>query len=410
MHDGSPIASSRYAWLVVLLLVPVALLNYMDRQMMAAMKFSIMQEIPSVASEEHWGTLLAMFKWVYALFSPLGGYIADRFSRSRVIVASLAIWSALTWATGHAASYEQLLIARAVMGISEACYIPAALALIADFHLGPTRSRAVGLHQVGIYTGIIVGGFSGYAADSPYVGWRMAFGLAGTVGVLYALPLAALLRDAPKVAPSAKTGGGAGSLSLALNGSFLLLVLYFTLPAMAGWVIKDWMPAVLKTQFDIDQGLAGVSATLYVNVAGLAGLLLGGVMADYAMRFSRRGRIYVSALGTTLLIPALFGMGHAPTLAAAVAFLALFGIGWGLFDCNNMPILCQIVPPQMRATAYGVMNLVSISCGGFADRKFGALRDRQVPIDAIFGLFAAAIAVSVILVLLIRPRKELVVS
>jgi hypothetical protein len=138
--DASPTASAaalRSAWIVLALLWPVALLNYLDRQMMAAMKFSIMADIPSIGLEENWGNLLAMFKWVYAGLSPLGGYIADRFSRRWVIGGSLFVWSAVTWATGHAHTYDQLLTARALMGISEACYIPAALALIADFHFGP---------------------------------------------------------------------------------------------------------------------------------------------------------------------------------------------------------------------------------------------------------------------------------
>lgn len=408
MNEESPSRSlARYAWIVVGLLWPVAMLNYLDRQMMAAMKFSMMQDIPSIATEENWGTLLAMFKWVYAGLSPLGGYLADRFSRRHVIVASLAVWSAITWATGHTHTYEQLLVFRALMGISEACYIPAALALIADFHLGPTRSRAVGIHQMAIYVGIIVGGFSGYVADAPALGWRMAFDAAGAVGVLYAVPLLLLLRNPPRaaVAHEDRPAPLQAIRELLVNGSFILLVLYFTLPALAGWVVKDWMPAILKTQFDLGQGIAGVSATLYVNVASLTGAVCGGWLADRWMGRSIRGRIYVSALGTGLLIPALFGVGNAGTLAVAVVFLLVFGIGWGFFDCNNMPILCQIVRPQLRATGYGVMNMVSICFGGFADRGFGALRDRQVPLNLIFGVFASACVVSVILVLLIRPRE-----
>lgn len=158
------------AWLVVGLLVPVALLNYLDRQMLAAMKFSIMADVPTIQTEANWGKILALFKWTYALMSLFGGYLADRYSRRLVISASLLVWSAITWVTGQVTSYEGLMATRALMGISEAIYIPAALALIADYHTGPTRSRAMGLHQMGIYTGVIVGGFSGYAADHPDLG------------------------------------------------------------------------------------------------------------------------------------------------------------------------------------------------------------------------------------------------
>jgi hypothetical protein len=126
------------------------------------------------------------------------------------------------------------------------------------------------------------------------------------------------------------------------------------------------------------------------------------------MRRHQRGRIFVSAIGMSLIVPAIFGVGNAGSLAVAVTFLILFGLGWGFFDCNNMPILCQVVRPALRATGYGVMNLVSIICGGFADWGFGALRDARVPLDVTFGLFAAAAAVSVVLVLLVRPRLEFV--
>jgi MFS transporter, Spinster family, sphingosine-1-phosphate transporter len=127
-----------YAWVVVGLLVPVALLNYLDRQMLAAMKFSLMADIPTIETEANWGKILALFKWTYALMSPFGGYLADRYSRRLVISASLLVWSAITWMTGQVTSYEGLLATRALMGISEAIYIPAALALIADYHTGPT--------------------------------------------------------------------------------------------------------------------------------------------------------------------------------------------------------------------------------------------------------------------------------
>jgi MFS family permease len=296
------------------------------------------------------------------------------------------------------------------MGVSEAFYIPAALALIADYHRGPTRSRAVGTHQMAIYCGVIAGGFAGYAADSPGLGWRRAFCACGLFGMAYALPLTLLLREAKERDPAAEPKGTSflhSARELLANGSFILLVLYFTLPALAGWVVRDWMPAILKQEFGIGQGQAGVSATLYWQLAAIVGALLGGLLADRWMRRSDRGRIFTSALGMSLIAPAMFGVGHASTLAVAVAFLVLFGLGWGVFDCNNMPILCQVVKPHLRATGYGLMNFVSISCGGFADWGFGALRDARVPLGAIFGIFSGAAIASVVLVLLVRPRPEL---
>lgn len=401
---------SRTAWLVVLLLMPVALLNYLDRQMLAAMKYSMMADIPSIGTEANWGRMLGQFKWVYAGLSPIGGFVADRFSRRFTICGSLFVWSSVTWWTGQVTSYGDLLWARSLMGISEAFYIPAALALITDYHTGHTRSRAVGLHQMAIYCGVIAGGFGGYVADAPALGWRPAFIACGLFGMVYALPLLLLLRDAPKSIDEAKRPGTTplhAAAELFSNLSFILLVMYFTLPALAGWVVRDWMPAILKERFNIGQGRAGVAATVYWQAAAVTGAILGGWLADLWMLRHPRGRIFASAIGMSLIVPAIFGMGDAGSVELAIAFLILFGVGWGFFDCNNMPILSQIVRPHLRATGYGIMNFVSIGCGGLADWGFGVLRDRNVPLNAIFSVFAAAAIVSVILVLLIRPRPDL---
>lgn len=405
--DTSPDAM-RTAWLVVMLLLPVALLNYLDRQMLAAMKSSMMESIPSIDSETKWGALLATFKWTYAFLSPLGGYIGDRFGRRRMVTLSLFVWSAVTYVTAHCHDYHTLLWTRALMGVSEAFYIPAALALIADFHTGSTRSRAVGLHQMAIYVGIIIGGFSGYAAENPNFGWRLAFSIAGLVGVLYCLPLLLLLKEPPRAsADSVPRPSPIKALTeLLTTPAFLLLLGYFTLPGLAGWIVKDWMPAILKSQFNLGQGKAGVSAALFVNLASLAGAVAGGWLADRWMRKSIRGRINVSAIGVALIIPALFGVGNAWSLGAAIGFLILFGIGWGFFDCNNMPILCQIARPELRSTGYGLMNMVGICCGAFADTAFGALRDAKVANNVSFSFFAGICVIAVVLVLLIRPRPQ----
>jgi MFS family permease len=176
---------------------------------------------------------------------------------------------------------------------------------------------------------------------------------------------------------------------------------------MAGWVVRDWMPAILKDEFNIDQGKAGVVATIYWQAAAIVGAIAGGWLADRWMRRSDRGRIYASALGMALIAPAIFGVGNAGSLSTAAAFLVLFGLGWGFFDCNNMPILSQIARPHLRATGYGIMNFVSISCGGIADWGFGRLRDQHVPLSVIFGIAACVAVASIVMVLLIKPKREL---
>ena len=129
---------------------------------------------------------------------------------------------------------------------------------------------------MGIYVGVIIGGFGGYVADIPALGWRWAFEVCGLVGMCTRCrcsccsrmpPTAALTRAIAERAVARR----ARMRELLGNGSFILLVLYFTLPALAGWIVRDWMPAILKAEFGIGQGQAGVSATLYWQVAAIVG-------------------------------------------------------------------------------------------------------------------------------------------
>jgi MFS family permease len=407
--NGATSKVSAYAWAVVVLLWPVVMLNYLDRQMLATVRASIRADIPSIANDQEFGMLMAVFMWVYAFLSPLGGFIADRFNRRWTVIGSLFVWSAVTWLTGHAQTYSQMLTFRALMGISEAFYFPAALALIADFHAGNTRARAVGLHQSGLYAGLALGGIGGYIAQTS--SWRNCFTWFGVAGVIYSIVLMLALRDAP-------TTGGEGSVkthsvtvggtlrALWLQPAFWILVIYFTLPAIAGWVTKNWLPTYLADSFHLKEGPAGLSATGYIQMASFAGVLLGGVVADWWMRTTPRGRIYTSAVGVFLMVPALLGMGWAWSLMAAIVFMVLFGLGWGFFDCNNMPILCQITRSEYRATGYGFMNFVSISVGAGATVLLGSMRDHGVKFSVAFAASAAVALLSAGLILLVRPRRE----
>ena len=396
-----------YAWFVVAMLFPVAVLNYLDRMIVATMRASIRADIPSIANDADFGVLMAAFMWVYAVLSPLGGYLADRFNRRWMVVLSLFCWSAVTWLTGHARTFPEMAWARALMGVSEACYIPAALAMIADFHPGPTRSRAVGLHMSGIYAGQALGGLGGYIAETT--SWRNAFYWFGGAGLFYTLVLLSFLRD---VTPARDAATPKRSLPLGntlrdlmgANG-FLLLVAYFTLPAVGGWAIKNWLPTHLATAFGLKQGPAGLSATGYVTLASLAGAVLGGMLADRWMQVSSRGRILTSALGTAVCVPALLGLGFAPSLIVAIVGMVVFGLGFGFFDANNMPILCQVVRPEYRATGYGMMNLVSISVGAGVTWAMGALRDHGTPLGAAFCLAAVINVLAVLLILRLKPSR-----
>lgn len=370
-----------YPWVVVGLLWVVAMLNYMDRQMLSTMKVAMMGDIVELEKAENFGRLMAIFLWIYALMSPMAGLIADRVNRKWLIVGSLAVWSGVTMAMGYSTSFDQLYLLRALMGISEALYIPAGLSLIADYHRGSTRSLAVGIHLSGLYLGQAMGGFGATVAHS--FSWQQAFHLFGLVGICYSLVLVFFLRDIRIDSPaSTKTSFASGlksiknSLGMILgNFSFWVVLFYFTAPSFPGWAVKNWMPTLFSQTLGIDMSIAGPMATITIAGSSLISVILGGILADRWMNYNIKGRIYTGAIGMSLMVPALLLLGYGTGYLGVMGGAVLFGLGFGMFDANSMPILCQFVSPRHRAAAYGLMNMTGISAGAVITILLGKSTD-----------------------------------
>jgi MFS family permease len=410
---------SRYAWVVVALLFIVALLNYLDRLMITTMRDPIRAEF--TITDAQFGLITAVFLWVYAALSPLGGYLADRFSRSGVIVASLLFWSSATLLSGIARTYHELLWARALMGVSEACYIPAALALISDYHRGRTRSLATGLHMAGIYAGAALGGVGGYIAEQ--FGWRAGFKGFGLVGIGYAIVLALSLRDMrnePEMGPEIdevaepNVRPGAALAELFGNNGFRILFALNVMVGLANWAIYNWLPAYLKEHFRLGLGAAGLSATAYIQVASFAGVLVGGALADRWSRTNRRARALIPAIGFLAAGPCLMASASTSLLPIAVAGLIVFGLGRGAFDANHMPILRELVDQRYSATGYGLLNMISTASGGVMIYTAGAMMDAHISLAAVFKVCGAGLVLCGLLLGAVRfqsvqePSKELV--
>jgi MFS family permease len=398
------------AWLVVGLLWLVGCLNYLDRVMITTMRPSVVAAIPM--TDAQFGLLTSVFLWVYAFLSPFAGFLADRFSRSRVIIISLFAWSAITWLTAHATTFGELLATRALMGISEACYIPAALALISDYHRTTTRSLAVGVHMTGIMVGSGLGGLGGWIAERH--GWSHAFFIFGIAGVVYAVVVAFLLRDVPREAKPAEAAAptetkgdvqlGAALLSLLRTRAFLFALGYWGLLGVAGWAVVGWMPTYLNEHFKLSQGVAGLSATGYLQAASLVGVLLGGVWADRWSRTNPRAPVLVTLIGLCLAAPAILVAGTTSLLPVAIGGLIVYGMTRTVGDANMMPILSLVADSRYRATGYGVLNLFSCTIGGLTVYLGGALRDAKVDINLIFKAAAIGLIVSAVLLYFVRPR------
>jgi MFS family permease len=397
------------AWLIVALLWFVGCLNYLDRIMITTMRGSLQAAIPM--TDAQFGLLTSVFLWVYGLLSPFAGFLADRAGRSRVIIASLFVWSLLMWLTGHAKTFDQLLLARALMGISEACYIPAALALIADYHRGPTRSLANGVHLTGIMVGSALSGVGGWLAEK--YSWNYGFSVFGIIGIGYSLFLVLLLHDVPQADESTSASPpenqvclGAAIISLFSRGSFIIACVYWGLLGLAGWAVIGWLPTYLNDQFHLSQGRAGLSATGYVYAAAMVGLPLGGFWADRWSRINERGRIFVAMLGLCLAAPAILLAASTGLLGFAVAGLVCFGLARAFADANMMPILCLVSDPRYRATGYGILNLFGCVVGGGAIYAGGALRDAHVDPSRIFQFSAASLALCAVLLVFIKPMSQ----
>jgi MFS family permease len=339
----------------------------------------------------------------------LGGFLADRFSRRALIIASLFIWSVITWMTGHMHSFEGLLVARGLMGLSEACYIPAALALIADYHPGPTRSLATGLHMSGIYAGAALGGVGGFIAE--HYGWRAGFQWLGLFGVLYALLTIFLLRDAsvPTARSSTPRAGGQIKVFVVLRAllgkpAFWILMFVSALVGVANWGIYGWLPTYLREHFKLGLGAAGMTATGYIQVASFAGVLVGGLWADRWSRTQPRARALVPAIGFCVVAPCLFFGINAALLPLAVGGLVIYGIGRGFFDANLMPILRDTADERYSATGYGILNFVGVAMGGLLIYVGGWLKDANVDLARVFQVSAAGLFLVGVLLFVLKPR------
>lgn len=404
--------SKIYPWVLVGLLWFVALLNYMDRQMLSTMRPTMQVDIQELETATNFGRLMAIFLWIYGFMSPVAGMIADRMSRKWLIIASLFVWSSVTYAMGHATTFDQLYWLRAVMGVSEALYIPAGLSLIADFHSSRTRSLAVGIHMTGLYMGQVLGGFGATIADK--FSWQFVFTSFGMIGVVYAVILifflkekkdrneARLLTDLKPQRPPLFKGLG----FLLTNISFWIILFYFAIPGLPGWGIKNWLPTLFANNLGIEMALAGPMSTITIASSSFLGVLFGGILSDRWVQKNVRGRTYTSAIGLGLTIPALLliGFGHSMFHVIGAAFC--FGFGFGMFDANNMPILCQFVSSKYRATAYGLMNMGGVFFGAFITDWLGKSTDAG-HLGRDFAMLAIIVLVALVIQLLfLRPKVK----
>ena len=425
---GSP---GKWAWIAVAVLWVVVMLNYFDRQLLAVLNSSVTEDGENgiAMTQAQFGMVTSAFLIVYAALSPVGGYLADRFSRKFIILCSLVVWSAVTWMTGQAETYSELIFWRGAMGVSEAFYIPAALALISDYHRGSTRSMATGLHMSGIYAGQILAGYGAWIANDPSsaLGWRLTFETFGFIGVAYAFIVILFLHDpkpasdagestvaeAPALEESAKAFGiGYVLKSLFTGRAMVMLLVMYAFAGFANWFLMGWYPRLLQDMFHLSEAEAGPTATLWVNIAKYASVLLAAGAADMWYRSNRNARAYVPGIcfcvaGPCVIIamlPALgvpLGLG----LATTVALVSMQGVAQGSLDATLMPVLRSHIDERFSATGYGLLNLTSVSAGALISWLGGHLKDAGVALGVPLSI-AGMLMVICGLFFFFLPKKE----
>ena len=408
------LTNKNYKWVVVAMLWFVCFFNYADRQAI----FSVFELLKSEMNltDVQLGIVGAAFMWVYAGFGIIAGVIGDRVKRKPLIIGGLIFWSAVTIATALSTRYSHLVFFRALEGFGEAFYFPASMSLISAYHGPETRSRAMSVHQSSVYAGTIAGGsVAGFLGQ--YYGWRSSFYLFGSFGILLGIVLLLLLREPTEESVKSATSGESplnqpktlrsrdfvSALSDLLGNPMVrVLIMVFIGANFVAMIFLTWMPSFLYRKFNLSLGMAGVSATAYPQIASVLGVLSGGVLADRLARRTAGGRMITQAIGLAFGVPFIFLAGW--TISVPMIIVALVGFGYfkGLYDANIWASLHDVVKPERRASAVGLMNSLGWIGGGLAPVVIGEASERFGMSACISANSAIYLLVSVLLLFGIR--------
>jgi MFS family permease len=373
-----------YKWRVVGMLWWISFFNYADRQAIFSV-FPLLEREMGLTTVQL-GLLGSGFAWVYGLGAPFAGMVVDRFKRKTVILGGLHVWSVICMATALSGNFRHLFLWRAAEGLGETFYFPASTSLISDYHGSDTRSRALGLHQTAVYMGTIGGGyFAGLIAES--YGWRWSFVVFGGLGVLLGFVLNNYLIEPARGASEAPSASAIPVERLTFGGflrlvgrtpTLLCLLGAFMCANFVAVVLLSWMPKFLFDKFHMGLAMAGLTATIFVQLASMAGAPVGGWLADAWRRRSPRGRMAVQAIGMFGGAPFVVVCGLTQSVGILIVALTLWGFFKGLYDANIFASVFDVVPPAARGRAAGFMNMIGwLAGGGSAPLVIGLVASRS---------------------------------
>ncbi len=383
---------ARYAWAIVGMLWLVCFFNYADRM-------AVFSVFPVLEKQFHFtkaqlALIGTAFSWVYGAMAPFAGHVGDRNPRKLVVLGGLAVWSVITGLTAQCSRLWHFVAVRGAEGLGETFYFPASMALISDYHTPATRSRAIGLHQTSIYAGTICGGaVAGWMAQD--FGWQSPFWALAAAGVLLSLILARYIREPQRnqaeralmLEPASANGEHqAPALRFIADlvhtpTAMLLLAAYFG-ANMVMLIFLTWTPTYLNERFGKSVAVSAVEAVLFIQVASIVGAAVGGAAADHFVRQRTDGRIRVQAAAIVMAVPVVFACGRTPVHAVLLLSLLLFGFFKGIYDSNLTAAYYDVIHPDRRGTATGIMNMLGWLAAGLGTLLFGIAVDHGVTMGA----------------------------
>jgi predicted MFS family arabinose efflux permease len=380
--------TANYKWILAGTLFFASAINYADRTSVTSVYALLKTELGF--TDVALGAMGTLFLWSYALASPVAGYLGDRFSRSRLIVWSLAGWSLVTLLTGFAATPWQLLSMRVLLGVVEAAYLPAAFALVAEYHGAETRGTALGLLALGNSLGMVGGAtLAGYLGQS--FGWRVPLLTLGVVGLLWAVVCWFVLPLKQVASAPARLSMGTSVGTLLRVPSILVLIGAGLLTAIGTWVFINWLPLYFHENFGLSLARAGFLGSSLVGITGALTLGVGGYVSDRLARGGAHRRMWMQAILILCAAPVLLTFLVTRNQMAVMAALVVYSVLRTSADVNIIPLLCDLAGNERRSTAVGLTNMLNTLAGGAGVFVAGALKS-NVGLDGVFASVAAILA------------------
>ena len=392
-----------YKWLLIGMLSCAFFFHQADRALFGLLTIPIQKEIGLTDVQIGW--INTTLSWTLAAMTVVAGFLGDRFSRKWIITLSLIAWSLMTICMGFIGGFVGALFFRSIAtGVGESFYAPSAYALIAVHHK-ETRSVALSIHQAALYVGLMVSGLMVAWALGFLGTWRnvfIAFGAAGcALGVFFIWGLKD--KSSNPVNPvnpvKNKTALSAGLRAYFCNPSALCATAGFVAIVFVNNAYLFWAPKFAAEKFVLDVGEAGKGVMLWHHLFAFGAILLGGVITDRFVKRMPRFRLGFQSVALICGAPMLVWIGLAPSFVGLLVAASAYGVFRGFFEVNTHASLFDVVSPEHRSTAVGLLNMIAFFFGGLSGVAMGALSQKWGVrgFEIGFGVMAAAYAVGALL-------------